>query len=135
VAGSSHVKLFELEPRLLDLPDVESGIVLRVRRIREQHVEQLTMADIAFCLRQSIAVQVMVDRAIQLLADAPLLQVEHFPGDLLVSLLTAAEGVALSEAHRNEIWDICASATAGAESIGEHVLPAIRASSFSPTVD
>ena len=129
------MKLCELEPRLLDLPDLESGVVLHVRRIREQHVEQLTTADIAFCLRQSIAVKFIVDRAIQVLADTPLLCAEQFPGDLLVSLLTAAEGARLSEAQRNEIWDIYASATAAAGSIAEHVLPAIRASLFSPAAD
>ena len=114
---------------------MKQGVARRLGRLREREVEELTAADIAFCLRQSIALQFMVDRAIHFLADAPLLQVELFPGDLLVSLLAAAESATLSETQRSEVWDICASAKAGAESIAQHVLPAIRASSFSPTVD
>jgi hypothetical protein len=121
------MKLIDLDPTLASKPDFGSGVSDRVISLRERPLDSLTLGEVAFCLRQSVALPYVVPIALKALAEQPLIEVDGFPGDLLVSILHAAKTAKLSEPQFSELYGICASATAGAESIAEHVVPTAQA--------
>lgn len=103
---------------------LKSGVSERAHMLKQRLISELSLAELAFCLRQDIATAPVAARAVGALADDPLLEAEGYPGDLLCSLLHAAQSGRLSPALSLKLWDVCSEALAGAEAIRELVVPA-----------
>ena len=121
------MKLSALDPNLATRPKLESGVAIRARALAEVHLEALSPGDIAFCLRQSIALKHIVPLALAILAEQPLLEAELYPGDLLSSLLHATLSHPLTVAEADKLRDICADARASVTTFQSDVLPEIAA--------
>ena len=121
------MRLIDADPSIADLPDFGSGVSDRVLSLRQRECSSLTVGEIAFCLRQGIAIEHLAPLALNVLVDQPLVEAELYAGDLLASLLHAARKRNLSAAQAAELWDICSAALAGAESIQNNVVPAAAA--------
>ncbi len=121
------MKLVDADPSIANLPGLGSGVSDRVVSLRERECSGLTIGEIAFCLRQGIAVEHLAPLALEVLVDQPLIEAELYAGDLLASLLHAAKQASLPVAQAAELWDICSAALAGAESIQGNVVPAAAA--------
>ena len=121
------MRVIEADPTLANRPELGSGVSQRAHALKQRLVSELSLAELAFCLRQGIAVGAVAQRAAAALATQPLVQAEAYPGDLLSSLLHAAQNGSAPAAVVAELWDICSAALAGAESIQESVVPAARA--------
>lgn len=59
------------------------GVVARMQRIAGLTPAQLSLADMAFCLRQQLAVPQVLAQVLPQLAAQPFLCAEYYPGDLL----------------------------------------------------
>jgi CDI immunity proteins len=121
------MKLIEADPTLAIRPNFGSGLSDRMLSLRQRQLASLTLGEIALCLRQSVALSHLVPLALTALAVQPLVEAELYPGDLLVSLLHAADRAVLSEHETNELYDICSNALVGADTIAESVVPAALA--------
>jgi hypothetical protein len=121
------MRLIEADPTLANRPNFGSGLSSRVLLLRQKQLASLTLGEIALCLRQSVALPHVVPLALAALAEQPLVEAELYPGDLLVSLLHAADRSVLSEQESNELYDICSNALAGADTIAKSVVPAALA--------
>jgi hypothetical protein len=67
------VRISEIDLSSLQDPNWTPGFQL-ARTLVDRHVEDLSPGELAFCLRQAIAVPQVADRAIELLATQPLLE-------------------------------------------------------------
>ena len=63
-----------------------TGLVKRARALLETPIAEFGAADIGFLLRQQIGVDLLLDRALDLLERDPLLETEYYPGDLLCAV-------------------------------------------------
>lgn len=117
------MRLIEADPTLGNRPNFGSGLSDRVLSLRQKQLASLTLGEIALCLRQSTALSHVVPLALAALAEQPLIEAELYPGDLLVSMLHAANLSVLSKEESNELCDICSNALADADSIAESVVP------------
>jgi len=63
-----------------------TGLVKRVRALLETPIAEFSAADIGFLLRQRIGVDLLLDRALDLLESDPLRETEYYPGDLLCAV-------------------------------------------------
>ena len=117
------MNLIDADPKLKERPNLESAVGIRARSLLLKDISSLSLGEIAFCLRQNIAVASVAPRALAELVGNPFVCAEHYAGDLLASLLHAAnQGQVASEVIR-ELRDICSSAIAAAETIRESVVP------------
>lgn len=121
------MRVIDADPTLANRPELGSGVSQRAHELKERLVSELSLGELAFCLRQGIAVGPVAQRAAAVLATQPLVQAEAYPGDLLCSLLHAAQSGTAPAAVVAELWDICSAALVGAESVQESVVPAARA--------
>jgi hypothetical protein len=64
-----------------------TGLVKRARTLLETPIANLDAADIGFLLRQKIGVEILIDRALDLLECDPIVETEFYPGDLLCAVL------------------------------------------------
>ena len=106
------MKLGALHPQLLDAPSLDSGVTRRAASLADRTVAELNAGDIAFCLRQSIALDAIVPVALDLLAADPIREAELYSGDLLASLIHVANSGRLSASDMNELSEICSDAIA-----------------------
>ncbi len=118
------IKLGQLDPALNSRSHLDSNVAKRARALSNLTLGDLSLGDMAFCLRQVIAVPHVLPFALEALANDPLLEAEHYPGDLLLSALAVEQSPDATTA--NEIWDICCSAETAANRIISDVLPAVR---------
>src|SRR5689334_2241899 len=107
------MRISDIDRSLSSRPKLDSGVSVRAHALAERHLEELTLGDIAFCLRQGIAVPEVMARAINSLAAQPLVEAELYPGDLLSAAIHAEEKGWLHADQRNELREICLSAVAG----------------------
>jgi len=123
------MKLGDLDPsiqeRLSRRPGFNSSVTIRCRLLLEKSLDQLTAGDVAFCLRQTIAIPHVVPIALDLLDVNPIVEAELYDGDLLVSLLLAAEKHALTDLETTRLWDACAGAAAATKTLAETVIPKV----------
>jgi CDI immunity proteins len=63
-----------------------TDLVKRARALLETPIAEFSPADIGFLLRQRIGVDLLLDRALDLLESDPLLETEYYPGDLLCAV-------------------------------------------------
>jgi hypothetical protein len=92
----------------------------------DRHLEDLTPGDLAFCLRQGIAVHATAGRAMELLSTQPAMEAELFPGDLLLAALHAERKGWLSAEQRSALRDACVAAVAGFSTLEQEVLPSAQ---------
>jgi len=118
------MELIELDPTLALRPDYGSSVSDRAKGLRHRTLSELGPSDIAFCLRQSIAVPHVAELALDLASKNPLLNAEFYEGDLLMSLLDAAKNKLLSAQQLAELRDVCSDAVISAEAVVENVVPA-----------
>ncbi|WP_430391802.1 contact-dependent growth inhibition system immunity protein [Dyella sp. 20L07] len=118
--------LENLDPTLVQRQDLGSGLSERAKALRGRTLAELSPGEIAFCLRQSIALPHTIPLAMDLVIEQPLIHAELYPGDMLLSLLHVSKLNALSVSQSAELHDICSAAVAGAETIAESVVPAAK---------
>ena len=118
------MKLGSLDPKLLERPDDGSSLSNRAKSLLDRSLTDLTPSELAFCLRQSIAVPHVARVALTLVINSPFHEAEHYAGDLLISLLRAAELGALDPMLLRELRDVCSEVLADAEIIADTVAPA-----------
>jgi len=121
------MKLGALHPQLLDPPALDSGVTRRATALADRTVAELSAGEIAFCLRQSIALDAVVPVALDLLAADPIREAELYPCDLLASLIHVANEGRLSASAMNELSDICSDAIARIDSLATSRRPEIAA--------
>jgi CDI immunity proteins len=124
---SAHLKLTDLDPSLTTLPDYGSGVSQRAIAIVSRRLSDLSSGDVAFCLRQSIAVEHIAPVALSLVVTSPLLEAELYPGDLLLSLLYVARKNLLSPQQVSELREVCSYAQVSVEAIATEVVPSLKA--------
>jgi hypothetical protein len=117
------MRISDIDRSLSSRPKLDSGVSLRAHALAERHLEELTLGEIAFCLRQGIAVPQVMARAIDSLTSQPLVEAELYPGDLLAAAIHAEEKGWLPTDQQNELRAICSSAVAGASTLATDVLP------------
>lgn len=83
------MRIGEIDRSLASRPRLESGVAIRAHSLADRHIEDLSPGDLAFCLRQGIAVQAVMEKAVDLLASQPIVEAELYPGDLLSSAIHA----------------------------------------------
>jgi CDI immunity proteins len=118
------MKLGQLDSTIASRPHLDSNVAKRAKALAGVVLTDLSLGDMAFCLRQLIAVPHVLPLVLEALAKDPLLVAEHYPGDLLLSALAVEPTPDLTTA--NEIWDICCSAETAANRIISDVLPTVR---------
>lgn len=104
------MRVRDIDPSLPARPKLKSGVSIRAHALADRRLDELTLGDVAFCLRQGIAVQAVVDRAMRALATRPLREVEGYQGDLLRSMLHAETKGWLVESQRDALRMICSAA-------------------------
>jgi hypothetical protein len=117
------VRISEIDPQLASRPSLDTGVSVRAHALFDRHVEDLSPGELAFCLRQAIAVPPVADRAIELLAGQPLLEVEHYNGDLLSAAIHAESNGWLSASQGDELRDICTSVVVRVAALTQDVIP------------
>lgn len=117
------MELIELDPTLAQRPDFGSSVSDRASALRHRTLAELNPGDIAFCLRQSIAVPYVAELALDLTSANPLLNAEFYESDLLLSLLHAAKNELLSAQQLAELRDACSDAAVKAKAVVECVIP------------
>ncbi len=118
--------LIELDPCLANRPDFGSGLSDRAVALRLKELSDLTLGELAFCLRQSIAIPHVVPLALEVLVQQPLIEADRYPGDLLNSLLHASTVNRLLPGQLAALEAACRSALAGADTVAGNVLPAAK---------
>jgi hypothetical protein len=121
-----NMKIESLDPTLSLRSDLGSGVSDRAKSLLERELEELGPGDIAFCVRQSIALPHVTPIALKFASRQPLAETEFYDGDLLMSLLEAAARKALTEPQLRELRDICSEALAAVTMIVETVEPAAK---------
>jgi CDI immunity proteins len=117
------MRISDIDRSLSSRPKLDSGVSVRAHALAERHLEELTLGDIAFCLRQGIAVPEVIVRAFDALAAQPLIEAELYPGDLLSAAIHAEEKGWLHADQRGQLREICSSAVAGGSTLATDVLP------------
>ncbi len=117
------MRIGDIDPTLKTRPRLESGVSARAHSMIERRLEDLSPGDLAFCLRQGIAVPAVMDHAIDLLASQPLVEAELYAGDLLAAAIHAETMGWLGSEQRSELRAICSTAVAQASMLAEDVLP------------
>ncbi|MBO6558781.1 MAG: hypothetical protein JJ957_20040 [Pseudomonadales bacterium] len=118
------MKLKELAPDLETRSSLKSGLLERVLSIKDKEVAELSHSELAFCLRQKIAVSELAPKAIALLEDNPFFEVEYYPGDLLSAVLSATGE--LGPDLRTRVFEVCCDFDAGLSTLNESVMPEVR---------
>jgi hypothetical protein len=77
------------DPFATDFPHAPSGVVVRTHELLGKPVGQFEPEDIRFLLGQGIAVEIILDRALELLEPDPLVDIEYYDGDLMCAVLDA----------------------------------------------
>jgi hypothetical protein len=121
------MKIIDADPSLATRPDFGSGVSDRARLLRTRELADLSLGDVAFCLRQGIAIPHVSPLAISALAEQPFVEAELYPGDLLAAILHAAARYGVSNTEAFELSEICTIALSGAETIQNDVVPAALA--------
>jgi hypothetical protein len=121
------MRLIDIDPSLATLPKLDSGLVKRLTSLREKRVDELSLGDVAFCLRQGVAVAHIATRAMEVLGVQPLVEAELYSGDLLSAAVHAEGKGWLKPAQRAELRDVCSAALAGMAALTESVLPDVAA--------
>lgn len=98
----------------------------RAHALIDRRLGELDAADLAFCLRQQIAVAAVMDRVIEVLVSRPLLEAEFYEGDLLLAAIHAERSGWVSPAQRSELRDICSTASAAIATLVSVVSPEIE---------
>ncbi|MGH3621022.1 MAG: contact-dependent growth inhibition system immunity protein [Sciscionella sp.] len=70
-----------------DAPDEATHLVATVHRLRRKPIGALTAEDLRMLVNQKEGVDVLVPRALDRLAQEPLLEGDFFPGDVLTAVL------------------------------------------------
>jgi CDI immunity proteins len=70
-----------------DAPEDATTLVKTVHELRRKPIGDLTPGDLRVLIGQGVGLKVLVPRAIELLADNPLLEADFHPGDLLAAVL------------------------------------------------
>jgi CDI immunity proteins len=117
------VRIGEIDRSLASRPKGDTSVAIRAHSLIDRQLEDLTPGEIAFCLRQGIATTAVGTRAIDVLAAEPLLEAEHYPGDLLSAAIHAETNGWLTTDQRSELRDICTSVVARVEQLARDVVP------------
>ena len=115
--------LIEADPMLKHRPELDSSVGARFRALVNRDIEGFSLGELAFCLRQGLAVGHVAPIAIEAVAVSPFVCAEHYAGDLLASLVNSANIGQLSARDAREVRDICTSAIAALEALREEVVP------------
>jgi hypothetical protein len=81
------MKILDADPSLASRPDIGSGVSDRARFLLTLDLADLSCGDVAFCLRQGIAISHVMPLALSALVKQPFLEAELYPGDLLAAIL------------------------------------------------
>ena len=119
------MKIESLDPTLADRPSTSSGAYDRAHALAKSTLQELSLGDVAFCLRQSIAVVHVADIALKVTEAQPFVEAELYAGDLLVSLLTAADKSTLNASQLAALESVCDGALAAFDGLSDTVLPAV----------
>jgi CDI immunity proteins len=109
-----------------------TGLVRRALTLLDAPITEFSAADIGFLLRQRIGVEILLDRALDLLECDPIVETEYYPGDLLCAVLRVPpQHFAANDMRQARIAAIgdkaCAAAAAANESGQPHLSKQIRA--------
>ena len=121
------MRVIDADPTLAQRPVLDTSVSIRAHALEERLITDLTLGELAFCLRQGIALPQVAERAVAALIEQPLVDADGYPGDLLCSLLHAAESYGLPALSESELFGICSDALAAAEAVQELVVPAASA--------
>ena len=119
------MKIGDFDPSLVLRPHLGSGVSDRAHGLEQRDLQDLTPGEIAFCLRQSIALPSVIPIALQWLMHQPWLEAELYPGDLLWAVLHVATRNSSLGASQ-VLLGICESAIADPASDSEEPLAAAR---------
>jgi hypothetical protein len=64
-----------------------SGLTTRLCDLYETPLQEIDAGDVSFLLRHHVGVEVFLDQAFEWLEQDPLVDTEHYPGDLLLAVL------------------------------------------------
>jgi hypothetical protein len=111
---------------------VPTGLVGRARTLLETPIAEFSAADIGFLLRQRIGVEILLDRALDLLERDPIVETEYYPGDLLCAVLRILpQHFTINDERVARVASIadkgCAAAAAANDSGQPHLSKQIRA--------
>ena len=126
MSSTAEMRIGDLDPSLAGRPQWGSGVSNRAHALVDRRLGELDASDLAFCLRQQIAVAAVMDRVIEILATQALLEAEFYDGDLLLAAIHAERSGWASPAQRSELRDICASASAAIATLVSEVSPEIE---------
>jgi len=109
-----------------------TGLVRRAITLLDAPITEFSAADIGFLLRQRIGVEILLDRALDLLEYDPIVEAEYYPGDLLCAVLRVPpQHFAGNDVREVRIAAICDKARAAAAAANEsgqpHLSKQIRA--------
>ncbi len=117
------MRIGDIDPQLSSRPKLDSGVSIRAHSLVDRRLDDLSPGDLAFCLRQGIAVRPVAGRALELLGGRPLLEAEHYHGDLLSAAIHAEKSGWLEPAQADELRDICISVVSRVAGLVEDVVP------------
>lgn len=81
--------------------------IARCYQLRRTPVERLTLADVRLLLGQGIGLPYLMPIAIEALKSQPLIETEHYCGDLLANVLkTSSKFYDVHQEYRNEVLSI-----------------------------
>jgi len=72
-------------------PSFDSSLVSTVHRLRRTPIEEFTIEDLRVAIGQDVGLPHLIPLAIERLEENPLAQGDHYPGDLLKSVLVVDE--------------------------------------------
>ena len=81
--------LEELDREIWGKHDFDSHLVSTCHLLRKKPIDEFTTEDLRIMIAQSIGLQFLVPQAIGVLEDAPLIEGDCFPGDLLNVVVSA----------------------------------------------
>jgi hypothetical protein len=117
------VRIGDIDPHLASRPKLDTSTSIRAHSLVDRNLEDLSAADLAFCLRQGIAIPPVAARALKLLWVQPLLEAEHYSGDLLSAAIHAESNDWLESAQADELRDVCISVVTRISCLLEDVIP------------
>ena len=86
----AHKSIENLEKARWEPPDPNaSEVALRCHELRRKAIEELDVSDIRLLIGQDIGLQFLIPIALKLLETDPLVECEHYKGDLLAVVLRA----------------------------------------------
>jgi len=88
--------LEQLEGQLWGEPAFDSHLVKTCHRRRTKPLDEFTVEDLRIMIGQEIGLPHLLPRAIEILENDPLAEGDHYPGDLLMSVIQAESFVASS---------------------------------------